>query len=99
LNVLAVFVYFDLFIMIIVKYVIQGNVSIHFFCIDFMLCIINQELWCCTLLVSWFFLVGKIAIFSFKRAQRCAHSIGTVKTGKEAGETKKKSLLRMYFEF
>jgi len=34
------------------------------------------------------FLVGKIAIFSYKRAQRCAHSIGTLKTGKEAGEAR-----------
>jgi len=35
------------------------------------------------------FLVGKIATFPYKRAQRCAHSFGTLKTGKEAGEERK----------
>jgi len=33
--------------------------------------------------------LGKVNIFPYKRAQRCADSVRTFKTGKEAGETTK----------
>jgi hypothetical protein len=55
-------------------------VSVEFLCTDILL-IIRYFILCLTSLI------GKIDIFPYKRAQRCADSVRTFKAGKEAGET------------